>query len=345
MRYLSGKRLLLAACLLVAVVVLAACGGGAPAPEQKGGQTEKQAAAPKFPSKDITFIVPVSPGGGYDTYSRILAPFLQKYLPNNPNVVVKNVPGGEWRLGIMEMYKAQPDGHTISIFNIPGNVAGQVTGQAEYDLTKVNWIGRITDTVYVTALSAKSKFRTLEDLRKADVVKAGVVGLSSTAGLSVIISAKEMGYKVNPINHDGSQEAIMSAIRGDVDLVTYPYPTLQKFFTDGKDLLPFVVYADKRLKDLPDTPTIGEMGFPGLLGTVRMDYMLGTTPGVPEEVLKVWRDSFDKAVADPEFQRLMAEAKQPASPLKAEEAAKAVKDAISGYEKYKDLILQYSAKK
>ena len=206
--------------LVLAVLWLAAC-APAPAPTTApvvSAPTSAPAAptatsappAPAFPTKDITFIIPVTPGGGFDTNARILAPFLKKYLPGNPNVVAKNVPGGEWRLGIMEMVKAQPDGHTISIFNIPGNVIGPITGRAEYDLNKVAWIGRITDTTYVMALSPKSPYKTLDDLRKATQVKSGVVGLTSSSALAIIFSAEEMGFKTKLINYDGSQDALLA---------------------------------------------------------------------------------------------------------------------------------------
>jgi len=333
---------------IVAMVSLAACGGSkketskAPA---GGDRAAKQAAAKTdFPAKDVTYVVPVSPGGGYDTYSRILAPFLEKNLPKKVNVVVKNVPGGEWRLGISEIYKAKPDGYTLGIFNIPGNVVSQIMGTSDFDLNKITWIGRMTDTVYVAALSPKSKIKTLDDMKKADVVKAGVVGLSSTAGLSALITAQEIGFKLNPINHDGSQEAILSAIRGDVDLVIYPYPTLDKFIVGSKDLTPIWVYADKRLPALPDVPTITEVGYPKLLDTVRMDYLVGATPGLPDDVAKIWRDAFQKAMADPDLQTMMKDAKQPANPTADKKAAEIIKNSISGFEKYKDLIAKYSTK-
>ena len=324
--------------LIVAAALFALCLASAPA----GDAADSKG---KFPSTNITFIVPVTPGGGFDTNARLLAPFLKKYLPGQPNVVIKNVPGGEWRIGIMEMYKSKPDGHTVCLFNIPGNLIGQITHLAEYDLTKVSWIGRITDSIYVCALSPKSGLKTLQDLRKAPQVKAGVVGLTSTTSLGIIISAQEMGFKVKLINHNGSQEAILSAIRGDVDLVTYVFPSLRKFLIDAKELQPFAVYAKQRLKELPDTPTIGELGFGDLLKVISIDYMMAAPPGTPENVMKIWRDSFNKAVADPEFQRIMREQlKDAPHPSNAAEAARMVKEYLTLYGRYKDLVMQYTPK-
>ncbi len=303
------------------------------------------AAKIKFTGKTITFIVPTSPGGGFDTNARLLAPFLKKYLPDQPNVVVKNVPGAAWRLGIMEMYKSKPDGSVVCIFNIPGNVVDQVSGLAQYDLTKVAWIGNITGTFMVTALSPKTKVRTLEDLRKATNLKTGVVGLSSTASLATLIAGEEMGFKVKPINFDGSTEALLSAIRGDTDLVTFNFPSIKKFIVDSKDLIPFVVYSKARIKELPDTPTIVEMGYERLLDVVGLDNMVGAAPGTPPEIAKLWQAAFDKAIADPEFQKMIKnQLKHDPTPLNGVQTLQKVTGYFKTYAKYKDLIMQYTTK-
>jgi len=64
------------------------------------GNAEAKSA---FPSKTITFVLPVSPGGGFDTVSRMIIPYLQKYLPGKPKIIIKNAPGGEWNIGIVNV--------------------------------------------------------------------------------------------------------------------------------------------------------------------------------------------------------------------------------------------------
>ncbi len=300
---------------------------------------------PPFPTKDVTFIIPVSPGGGFDTNARILAPYLKKYLPGQPNVVVKNVPGGEWRLGIMEAIKSPPDGHTIAIFNVPGNLLGQIAGQAEYDLTKVAWIGRITDTTYVAALSPKSPYKTLDDLRKAPQVKSGVVGLTSSSALAVMFAAQEMNFKAKLINFDGSSDALLAAVRGDVDLAIFPFPTVQKFVVGSTDLTPLMVFSKTRLKELPNVPTVADLGYEKLLSVVSLDYMVGTVPGTPDSLLKIWREAFDKAMNDPDFKKMMTDQlKSAPNPLDGETTAARVKDALTVYAKYKDMVMEFVPK-
>ena len=298
-------------------------------------------AEAKFPAKNISFIVPVTPGGGFDTATRMLVPFLEKYLPGHPNVIVKNVPGGEWSIGINKMYRSKPDGNTVCIFNMPGNATSQVLGKAKYDLNKVTWIGNISEVVYVTALSKTSKYKSLKELQDAPEVTSGVVGLASTAGLGTIIAAERMGIKMKPIPTDGSVQAILAAIRGDVDWVQYPIETLKKSIVDSQDLTPVWVYSKKRLDLLPDVPTIAELGYKDLLDIVAMTRPVGAPPGLPKDVLKVWEDSFSKAVNDPEFQQKMIKANASPAPMSAEETTEMVRLGVIEVAKYKNLLLQY----
>src|SRR5210317_1240178 len=69
-------------------------------------------AETKFPdpSKSMTFIIPVSVGGGYDLFSRIMVPFLSDEL--DMRIKIRNVPGGKWLVGLDKIFNAKPDGYT-----------------------------------------------------------------------------------------------------------------------------------------------------------------------------------------------------------------------------------------
>jgi tripartite-type tricarboxylate transporter receptor subunit TctC len=299
----------------------------------------------KFPGKTITFIVPTTPGGGFDTNARIIAPFLRKYLPGKPNVIVKNIPGASFQIGTMQMLKSKPDGNTLCIFSIPGDIVGQIAGLLQHDLTKVSWVGTITSTFMVMAVSPKSQIRTLDDLRKYPNLKSGVVGLGSSASLATLISAHEMGFKVKFVNYDGSTEALLSAIRNDTQVVTYNFPSIKRFIVDSKDLVPFVVFAKERLTDLPETPTIGELGYEKLLKVVGLDNMLGVHPDTPPNIIKVWRTAFDKAVADSEFKAMLKkQLKHDPAPLNGDQTANKINAYLETYGKYKSLITPYLVK-
>ena len=87
------------------------------------------AFAAGYPDKDITLVVPFSPGGGFDTYARLIAPFLEKHLPNKVHVIVKNEPGAGGRKGLTDVYRSKPDGYKLVIVNVPGAMVPPIIGQ------------------------------------------------------------------------------------------------------------------------------------------------------------------------------------------------------------------------
>jgi tripartite-type tricarboxylate transporter receptor subunit TctC len=271
----------------------------------------------------------------------MVLPFLQKYLPGNPKIIIKNAPGGEWNIGINKMNRAKPDGHTIGILNMPANAVSQVLGTAKFDLTKMNWLGNIGEVTYVTAISKKSKYRTLKELQAAPEVVSGVVGLASTAGLGTLIAAERMGVKMKFLPHVGSTEAILAAIRGDVDWVQYPFSTLKKSIVDSDDLIPIWVYSNERIKMIPDVPTVVELGYGDLNNVVKMYRPIAGPPGMSKEVVKLWRDAFWKATNDPEFQKKQRAANASPLPMTAEELDAMVVGAIKMVSEYKDLIKKH----
>lgn len=325
-------RMVLRGLLVVAMVfAVSGCAGNI------GGGALQGDEGGEFPSDDITMIIPVSPGGGFDTTTRLLIPYWEEYLPGDANIVPENRSGGEWKVGIDTLMRAEPDGYTMSVFNIPGNVIGPITGQADYDLTSVEWLGQYGQESYIAAVSNESGFSSLEELQQQERVNAGLVGLNSTGGVTSVIAADALGIKIEPITHEGSNEAVLSAVRGDVDYVQYPYSTIGEFIESG-ELMPLWVYADERLEELPDVPTIGELGYSELVEVVTLSRLMGTTPGTPEDRVQILSDAFEQAVKDPDFQKEMQEQDIDPVYLSPEEASEVVSQAIEQMEPYADVI-------
>lgn len=278
---------------------MTACGGEESfAPSENGYQ--ENTGQVEFPEKEITVVVPYSAGGGFDVAVRILAPYWEENLPEGASIVVENMPGGEGNIGLGEVARAEPDGHTVGILNIPGHYVNQVVGDASYDLTEFEYIGTVTTTTYVAAGSPSSGFSSLGDMQNADEVIAAITNISSTDGLGTVVAGEETGINLRTINHEGSSEAVLSAMRGDADMVQFPVESLIAEIEAG-ELEPLWVYSDERIDELPDTPTIAELGYEGLLDLVSLHRVLATTPDTPEEVLRILREAFDEAVNNPEY--------------------------------------------
>src|SRR6187399_2524318 len=108
-------------------------------PQQAGAQS----AADFYRGKAVNVIVGYSPGGGYDTYTRILARHLGKHIPGNPAIVVQNMPGaGSLKLTNYLYNVAPKDGSTIGIFS-RGMAMEPLIGGAntQFDSSKFAWLG------------------------------------------------------------------------------------------------------------------------------------------------------------------------------------------------------------
>ena len=98
-----------------------------------------------YKNKPITFIIGSAPGGGYDTYSRLIASHLGRHLDGNPSIVPQNMPGaGSIRAANYLYNAARKDGTAIGMLD-QAIYLYQILGTPELkiDATKFNWIGRI----------------------------------------------------------------------------------------------------------------------------------------------------------------------------------------------------------
>jgi len=268
-----------------------------------------EAPAADFPNKNIRIVVGAKPGGGMDTYARALGRQMEKYLPKGVNVVVENRPG-----------------------------AGEQ--ETKYDMTKVIWMCLIVRDPRAIAISAKSKYKSLEDLQKADDPKFAIVGYTGEAG--ILLANATLGVKATYITgHRSSKEACLAAIRGDADAVGFSYWSIRRFIKSGQ-LKPVAVLGfEERVSEIPDVPTLSELGHPkvnSILGSFRT---ICGPPGIPPERVKYLRDIMWKSLNAQEFLAWSKKANRPVKPMMGEDAEKLMKKIMAEYSNYKDILGQY----
>lgn len=325
---------------------LAGCSGGSDGGDggsdggDGGSDGGSDGGGSNFPSKEITWIVPYSTGGGFDTYSRGLAEYMPKHLPNDVNIVVQNAPGAGGRQGATQIYRADSDGYTFGIFNIPGMVASQIVMEPEYNLSKVSWIGRVARSVYMLTVPTSSEFKTIEDLQNADEVKFAVTGPGSTSYLSAIIAANAMDISAKFVTgYGGSQESVAAALRGDVDAVQYPTstPSIRNPIEEG-DMRPIVYYADEPPKWAENAVAVTETDYADLAGQVNLQRCIGGPPEIPEKRLNVLRSAFEETVTSDEFSQWAKDQDRPLDYASGSETKKIITNAQSTFEEYRDLL-------
>ena len=206
------------------------------------------ALAADFPKKNITFIIPYGPGGGFDTYVRKLAPMMEKHLPNKVNVIPKNVDGAGGRKALNDLYRAKPNGYTIAIFNMPGMLLDKILGKkSRFDVEDFTWLSQIAVTPYILSVNSKGPYQTIEALKNAkESLKYPVTSPNSTAYVAGKIMAAAIGLKVKFLHgYKGSAKISLSIIRGDTHLSLFAVRQHAKYAKSGdlKGAYPYYLTA------------------------------------------------------------------------------------------------------
>lgn len=320
--HLVSRRLRPARCWLVVLSTLLLLVAAAPSKAADD-------AAAFFKGKTVHLVVGYGAGGGYDTYARMIAPYLEKRL--GVTVVVDNRPGAGGVVALNQVFLAEPDGLTIMLVNGTGAVLGQLTEAAgvRYDLTRMSWLGRVVSEDRVLFVSEKSPYRSIDDLRRSDrPIKFAAGGkIDSISDLEAITcKALDLNCKII-IGYKGSKGAALAVIRGEADGLTTTASSSHAYARDGG--LVFLAALGRGRADLfDDLPTIFEQidltpdqaWWIDLHETIRaVGRSFVAPPDLPEARLKALRDAVTAVLADPAFVAEAAKRKRLLAPVPAEQ--------------------------
>jgi tripartite-type tricarboxylate transporter receptor subunit TctC len=171
----------------------------------------------------IRWIVPNAAGGGFDDFSRLFEPYLERAL--GVRVQVDNVPGAGGLRGAMLLSEAPPDGSTLGIVNLPGLVMSAMTGTSTLDpvedLTLLGTLGRSRHVWSTGASGSITSADKILELGRTRGLVFGMNSFSSLGFLSAAIPCGLLGLKAEFVSGlSGSSDTMMSLIRGEVDLVS-----------------------------------------------------------------------------------------------------------------------------
>lgn len=295
-------------------------------------------AAAIYPDKNISFVIPDGPGGGFDSYVRAITPAMQKYLPQKVTVVPTNVPGAGGARAANEIFRARPDGATIGIFNVPGIYIQQERGNAGFDLEKLTWIGRLGVDHYGLAVGENSPIRSIDDLKalaKRRPVKFTSTGPAGTAYNATLIAAHLLGIRAQLITgYKGSRDYVMGAVRGDGDAVVTAIPTLRRMAA-GKTLRIIATFEEHG--SVPGATDATALGQPEL-ASITLQRLVAGPPGLSADITATLADAMTKALAAPEVEAWAKKADAGLAPESPEQAAATLKEQIAFYNKWKPYL-------
>jgi tripartite-type tricarboxylate transporter receptor subunit TctC len=288
------------------------------------------AFAQAYPAKPIRVLVPFPPGGGTDIVAREVT---QRVAANAGwTFVVENKPGAGGNLGVDQAAKSPPDGYTI-VLGQTSNLAINPTlySKLPYDPVKdLTPIGLVASAPLVIVVPAQSAYRSLADLVAAAKARPGEVNFASpgngtVAHLTGEKFQKTAGVRFQHVPYKGANQALTDVISGQVHLYVSSVPSVLSQIRNGK-LRALAVTSDKRVDDLPQTPTVGEAGYQGFDAVTWFGFL--APAGTPKEAVARLNAEFNKALQQPELKKRLGDEGADALGGTPEQFAQVIRDDI-----------------
>ena len=314
---------------LALALSLAACGGNV------GGGSA--AEGEEFPGDDpITVLVGQDPGGSTDLIARALADEVSDDL--GVPVTVENRPGANGALAAQELAGAEPDGHTLMVYNgslayiTPLAVAeGEAPDIADYEI-----VTGISQDDYVLVTAPSSGFKTVEDLANAGrPITFGTTGVGTGSQLSQELLFNQAGIDATAVPFDGGSPTLTAVLGGQVDVGSIQLGEAIEQIEAG-ELTPIVTFAEERVSYLPDTPTAVEAGYDV---PVQQSRAVFAPSGTPEDVIETLQASFQTAFESETYQQFNEDNQLTPNEVDGEEVRETW---TSNLERYRSVVEQYS---
>jgi tripartite-type tricarboxylate transporter receptor subunit TctC len=171
-----------------------------------------------YNGKIIKWIIPYSPGGGYDEYARLIAPLLSKHTGARVNVF--NMPGAGGMRGVNELFTSPDNGLILGMINGSALVTNELAGieGIMYELDEFEYIGRIVADSRVFVLANTSGLSTFDDiLNSPRPLKMGATGLGGSTYVDAVVSKEAFGLNVQIVHGFDSSSIVRQAmLRGNI---------------------------------------------------------------------------------------------------------------------------------
>ena len=267
--------------------------------------------------QQLSIIVPTAPGGGYDSYARMLARHMSKYIPGRPSIVASNMPGGGGIGAANYLYNVAPkDGATFGILDRGSPTAPLLYGEAskaQFEATKFSWIGSAMSETGMGVVAANAPATTIEEAKSHELF-FGATGPETDPAMDARLMNDMLGTKIKVINgYKGQPEEFLAVEKGEIQgLFMSGWSGPGRAYVReqiGKGKLKLLVQMSTVRDPLhQDTPTILDVTPPAdrpmvemLLARLELGRPFVAPPGVPADRLEVLRTAFRKAMEDPEL--------------------------------------------
>ena len=222
-------------------------------------------SAADYPNKFIRFIVPYAPGGSSDVLARTLGQKLGDSL--GQTFVVDNRPGAGSMVGTEVAAKANPDGYTLILSDMPHTINPSIHAKVPYDpvkdFTPITLIGVAPMFLFANPSLKVNDLKEFISLAKAQPGKIAIAsgGTGATTHLAAELLQSYAGIKLNHVPYKGAGPAMTDVVAGQVPVTFTTMATAAPFAKAGRVRILGVTSA-KRLSSFPNVPTFSESGVP-----------------------------------------------------------------------------------
>lgn len=275
------------------------------------------AAANFYSGKTVTLIVPYGPGGGYDEWARLLAPYLKADL-GAAAVRVENRPGGGGLVGTDTVYNSKPDGLTIGDTNAAGDVFSEMADDpgVHFKTAKFEWLGRPDNDPHVIAVHPDGPYKTFDDIvalkGSKTVLKCLATGKGSSDYNAAVITMNGFDVPFHMVaDFKGSHEEKATFVAGGGDTLSVSASDVLELGPSEERIV--VLEAPEQYSKVPGVPTVIQEAQKHHLSAQKVDALTTMAqvmsmghgffapPGVPAERLKALRAAFEKTLHDKSF--------------------------------------------
>lgn len=327
---------------LRAVLLLAIAGASGCQPAEERPGVEKTGPAAYYDGRNIRWIIPYSPGGGYDEYARLVSPYLEKYTGARVDIV--NLPGAGGMRGANDLFNAPKNGLTIGLINGSALVVNEIAGMrgADYRIGEFDYLGRIVADKRVFVVSLDSGLNTIGELFEVnDKAKIGATGLGGSTYLDAVIINEAFDRQLNIVHGFDSSSVVRQAmLRGNIVGTWGSWGSAIEAVDAGQHKV-LLQSGRQRLQELPDVPTAFEIATEtnsseraqAILAAWEILHEVGrplaAPPGTQPERLQFLREAFSSAMQDPGLQEIATRTNRPLDYASAEEIQRIIREATN----------------
>jgi tripartite-type tricarboxylate transporter receptor subunit TctC len=269
------------------------------------------ARADDYPSRPITMIVPLAPGGSTDTLGRIMAQGMRPTL--GQPVVVENTAGAAGTIGVTRAARSAPDGYTVLWGMWGTNVANGAIYPLDFDL--LNDFEPVALVATQPFLIDARKTMPAKDLKElvawlkanADKATMGTSGVGSPSHVAGVLMEQLVGVKWQMISYRSAGLATQDLLAGITD-IQLDTPAVSLTHVRSGDLKAYAVTARERIAVAPDIPTTDEAGLPGFYFSFW--HAMWAPKGTPKPIITKLNAAIVVALEDPDTRKKLIDLAQ-----------------------------------